>query len=138
MGRSVAASQGGSMKTRAGAAIVVAGTVLFGLAYAAPGDSVRPLTDDDYSAAMALFEPNLRGLVKNESVQPHWLDDDGSFWYRRDTDEGHAYVLFDLGSRPRSFQGYIRSGSHDADGGVDRRGGLERAHRHVQPRRDVL
>ncbi len=90
------------MRTRAGAAIVVAATVLFGLAYTAPGDSVGPVTEDDYGAAMALFEPNLRGLVKNESVQPHWLDDDGSFWYRRDTDEGHAYVLFDLGSRSRT------------------------------------
>ncbi len=68
----------------------------------APGGGSSPVTSEDYEAAFALFESNLRGLVKNDSVRPHWLGDDGSFWYRRDTPEGHAYVRFDPATGDRT------------------------------------
>lgn len=84
------------MNTRPVATALATAALPFGLACAATGDDgAQPLTANDYGAAMALFEPNLQGLVKNETVEARWVDDRGAFWYRRDLDEGQAYVLFD-------------------------------------------
>src|SRR5471032_2570566 len=47
----------------------------------------------DYAAATALLEGNLQGLVRNESVLPHWLGASGKFWYRRDGNSGPEFVL---------------------------------------------
>ena len=74
-----------------------------------PGDGglpdAGPLTDADYTAAAALLEGNVAGLVKNARVEPHWLGDTGRFWYRRDTDAGHEYVVFNAatGEKFRAF-----------------------------------
>ena len=35
------------------------------------------LTPADYAAATAVLEHNLQGLVRNESVEPHWLGNSG-------------------------------------------------------------
>jgi dipeptidyl-peptidase 4 len=51
------------------------------------------LTSADYAAAGALLEGNLQGLVRNESVQPHWIGDSGRFWYQRDGSDGPEFVL---------------------------------------------
>jgi dipeptidyl-peptidase-4 len=51
------------------------------------------LTSADYAAASALLEGNLQGLVRNESMQPHWIGDSGRFWYRRDGSDGPEFVL---------------------------------------------
>jgi dipeptidyl-peptidase-4 len=51
------------------------------------------VTRADYAAATAVLERNLQGLVRNESVQPHWIGDSGRFWYRRDGDEGPEFVV---------------------------------------------
>ena len=51
------------------------------------------LTSADYAAAGALLEGNLQGLVRNESVQPHWIGDSGRFWYQRDGNDGPEFVL---------------------------------------------
>lgn len=56
---------------------------------AAPADQ----TAADYEAAKKLLQANLHGLVRNESVQPHWLDDSGRFWYQRDGDDGPELVV---------------------------------------------
>jgi dipeptidyl-peptidase-4 len=56
------------------------------------------LTAADYAAATALLEGNLRGTVKNQSVEPHWIGDRGNFWYRRDEAQGTSYVRFDRAS----------------------------------------
>ncbi|MGE0133018.1 MAG: DUF885 family protein [Blastocatellales bacterium] len=67
----------------------------------------RPLefTTADYAAASALLGRNLRGAVKNQSVEPHWIGDSGSFWYQRDEARGTSYVRFDpkTGSRAPLF-----------------------------------
>lgn len=47
----------------------------------------------DYAAANAMLGVNLRGLVRNESVQPHWIGDTGRFWYLRDGDRGPEFVV---------------------------------------------
>jgi dipeptidyl-peptidase-4 len=51
------------------------------------------LTQADYAAATALLEGNLQGLVRNESVQPHWIGDSGRFWYQRDGNDGPEFVV---------------------------------------------
>src|SRR6202789_1497949 len=51
------------------------------------------LTSADYAAASALLEGNLQGLVRNESVQPHWIGDSGRFWYRREGNDGPEFVV---------------------------------------------
>ncbi len=68
-----------------------------------------PLTAADYTAAAALLEGNVAGLVKNARVEPHWLGDTGRFWYRRDTESGHEYVVFDAATGEKS-----RTFDHDA------------------------
>lgn len=62
-------------------------------------------TAADYAAAGALLESNLRGAVKNQSVEPHWIGSGGSFWYQRDEAQGTSYVRFDpkAGSRTPLF-----------------------------------
>jgi dipeptidyl-peptidase 4 len=59
------------------------------LAQAADGG----LTPADYAAANTVLEANLHGLVRNESVQPHWIGNSGRFWYRRDGSNGPEFVV---------------------------------------------
>jgi hypothetical protein len=56
----------------------------------------------DYTAAARVFEANLTNAVKNTSVEPHWLDERGAFWYRRDADDGHEYVVVDVSTGEKS------------------------------------
>ncbi len=51
-------------------------------------------TARDYAAAAAVIEPNTAGLVRNETVEPHWIGTTGDFWYRRDEADGTSYVRF--------------------------------------------
>jgi dipeptidyl-peptidase 4 len=46
-----------------------------------------------YTAATAVLDGLLQGKVRNETVQPHWLDDSGKFWYRRDGEAGPEIVM---------------------------------------------
>ena len=45
-------------------------------------------TAEDYAAASALLEANVKGLVKNVTVAPKWLGDSSRFWYLRDSESG--------------------------------------------------
>ncbi len=80
--------------------VAATGSTLLTLACAPAGDAPG-LTAGDYEAADALFEPNLEGFVKNGTVEATWLGDDGSFWYRRDAEDGHEYVRFEPDSGER-------------------------------------
>ncbi len=51
-------------------------------------------TAKDYTDAASVIEANTRGLVKNETVDPHWIGPTGDFWYRRDEVDGTSYVRF--------------------------------------------
>jgi dipeptidyl-peptidase 4 len=51
------------------------------------------LTRADYGAATAVLEGNLQGLVRNESVIPHWIGNSGQFWYRRDGNDGPEFIV---------------------------------------------
>ncbi len=69
-----------------------------GLGGRAAAQSVGP---EDFTAAARLLETNLRGTVRNQSIVPHWIGQDGSFWYRREEAGGLAYVWFDARTRVR-------------------------------------
>ena len=64
-----------------------------------------PLSAADYEAAAALLEGNAQKLIKNAQLDIHWLGDSGRFWYRRDTEAGHAFVIFDpaVGEKAPAF-----------------------------------
>src|SRR5687767_4663492 len=47
----------------------------------------------DYAAAVKLLGPNLQGLVRNESVMPHWSADSDRFWYRREGQGGEEFTI---------------------------------------------
>lgn len=59
----------------------------------AQASTVEKPTAADYTAAARVLGFNLQGLVRNESVVPHWLGDSGQFWYRRDGENGPEFVL---------------------------------------------
>ncbi len=50
---------------------------------------------EQYAAAEQFLPTKLLGAVKNAVVAPNWIGDSDWFWYRRDEEEGHAYVLYD-------------------------------------------
>ena len=60
------------------------------------------ITGADYEAANALLEGNVKDLVKNASVTPHWLGDSQRFWYQRDGEQGSEYVVVDTASGNKS------------------------------------
>ncbi len=64
------------------------------LATALAAQSGPAYTARDYTDAAAVIEPNTVGLVRNESVEPHWIGTTGDFWYRRDEADGTSYVRF--------------------------------------------
>lgn len=47
----------------------------------------------DYEAASNMLMPKVFGLVRNESVQPHWIGNSGKFWYKRDGQKGPEFVV---------------------------------------------
>lgn len=51
------------------------------------------VTPADYAAATAVLERNLQGLVRNETVLPHWIGDSGRFWYQRDGNDGPEFIV---------------------------------------------
>ena len=53
--------------------VVLAVGSILGSVACFPEESAPPLSAEDYLAADLLFEPNLLGFVKNETVQPTWL-----------------------------------------------------------------
>ncbi len=56
------------------------------------------LSPEVYARAERLLEGNVGKLVFNATLEPHWLPD-GSFWYRRESREGSAFVRVDPASR---------------------------------------
>src|SRR5688572_26310362 len=70
------------------------GLAVAGTLWAQSASSAEPdPSPADYAAAAKLLLPNLKDLVRNESVQPHWLSNSGRFWYRRDGEDGPQFVL---------------------------------------------
>lgn len=64
---------------------------------ASAGSSGVPATSGDVSAADYEAAAKLlggdRGLVRNGTVEPHWIGNSGRFWYRRAGDAGPEFVV---------------------------------------------
>jgi len=70
---------------------------------AAPARS--QVTRDDYARAERMLLWNAAALVRNASVQPHWIDKSDRFWYRSETADGGEFVVVDpaRGTRRPAF-----------------------------------
>lgn len=51
------------------------------------------ITDSTYHRAEAFLPWNIPDLTSNTTVTPHWIDGGSRFWYRRETPNGHEYIL---------------------------------------------
>src|SRR4051794_8167007 len=51
-----------------------------------------------YASAARLLDPRGDGLLRNADVVPTWIGDTDRFWYRRDLENGHDYVIVDAAS----------------------------------------
>src|SRR5579863_1754898 len=61
---------------------------------AAPGQTPRQLTPQDYAAAEKFMPYNVNPLAWKGLVRAQWLED-GRFWYRAVDESGNSYVLVD-------------------------------------------
>ena len=59
------------------------------------------MTPELYARAERLLLWNLKDVVRNLDVKPHWTADRSRFWYRRGTEQGKEFVLVDPGSGER-------------------------------------
>ena len=54
------------------------------------------VTEADYRRAEQFLPGNLRPLVKNSRVEPHWIDESARFWFKQQTaGDGYRFVLVD-------------------------------------------
>ena len=58
-------------------------------------------TLEDYKRAERLLPWNLRTLVRDAEVSPHWIEDTDRFWYRRATADGKEFVVVDPAKKTR-------------------------------------
>ncbi|MFN0180747.1 MAG: DPP IV N-terminal domain-containing protein [Gemmatimonadales bacterium] len=86
---------------KAGRGTLFATLVLLGATGQVGRGVAQAVTKEDFAAASRLLEGNLRGTVRNQSVEPRWLGDRGSFWYRRDEPGGASYAWFDAATRTK-------------------------------------
>src|SRR3984957_3326842 len=56
-------------------------------------DAATDPSSADYAAGARFLYPNLQDAVRNESVSPHWIGDQGTFWYQRDGNDGREFVV---------------------------------------------
>lgn len=55
----------------------------------------RVVTADQYALAEQWLPANAMAMVRNLNVSPTWIGGSNRFWYRRETTEGHEFVIVD-------------------------------------------
>jgi len=63
--------------------------------------SVPVVTAEDYARAEQWLVGNVSKKVKNVFVVPHWIGDTDTFWYLRQTTEGHEFLVVDAATGAR-------------------------------------
>ena len=58
----------------------------------------------DYNRAYGLREKFSAKKILHSGVEPHWIDDTETFWYKTTTEEGEVYVKIDPATGSRSVQ----------------------------------
>src|SRR5688572_12855504 len=48
-----------------------------------------------YAKAESMLGQNMRKLVHSARVDPRWIEDTETFWYRNTTDKGTEFILVD-------------------------------------------
>lgn len=58
-----------------------------------------------YARAEQMLPANLKNLVLNAYVIPHWIDESDEFWYERELKDGHEFVIVNAatGTRQPAF-----------------------------------
>ncbi|HEX6880208.1 MAG TPA: hypothetical protein VF135_07580, partial [Terriglobales bacterium] len=56
---------------------------------------------DDYKRAEQFLPGNLRQIVKNAEVRPHFIGETSRFWYRRTQDGKNVFVVVDPAKKNR-------------------------------------
>ena len=52
-------------------------------------------TREDYARAERFLPGNVRHLVSEADVAPHWIEKSERFWYRKDSPSGKQFLLVD-------------------------------------------
>ena len=60
--------------------------------------STKHVAAETYARAEKLLGPNLVKTVRNGFVTPHWVGERDIFWYRRELQDGHEFLLVDASS----------------------------------------
>ncbi len=89
------------------------------------------LTAADFDDALQYAERDLAALVRNASIEPHWMKDGKHFWYRRSTADGQVIVVVNAESGETTEFG-------DEDGLKDEFGALLEADVAEQPAPELL
>jgi len=87
-----------------------------------PGQSIE-ITAEDYARAEGWLPHKMEKLVKNVFVTPHWIGDTDTYWYDRETTDGHQFLVVDAatGARRPAFDHTVMAtslaqlGVEDAD-----------------------
>jgi hypothetical protein len=58
----------------------------------------------DYNRAYGLREKFSAKKILHSGVEPHWIDDTETFWYKTTPEEGEVYVKIDPATGSRSVQ----------------------------------
>lgn len=58
----------------------------------------KQFTKDDYARAYQMRGGPLLDKLKNWFVVPHWIGSSDEFWYKRDTAQGHDFIMVDAAS----------------------------------------
>jgi dipeptidyl aminopeptidase/acylaminoacyl peptidase len=76
-------------------------TALLGSIFLAPILVCAQGTRADYERAVRFLPPNVRQLVSEADVTPHWIEKSSRFWYRHEGPQGKEFVLVDAAANTR-------------------------------------
>jgi dipeptidyl aminopeptidase/acylaminoacyl peptidase len=66
-----------------------------GAAWAHDPETAVVVSAENYARAEQWLRHKVKEMVKNVFVTPHWIGDTDSFWYKRETQEGHEFMVVD-------------------------------------------
>jgi len=112
-----------SMRSKSPVFLVVFVVLWTGSAVVQAQEPALRITAEDYKRAERWLRPNVAEMVKNVFVTPHWIGDTDTFWYNRETTDGHEIVVVDAtsGKKAPVFDHVAMAGALTAFGfeGVD-------------------
>ena len=71
------------------------------LTFAPAGAQELDVTTADYNRAERFLNWHTETMVSGDEVDPEWLENGSSFWYRNRLGEGHEFIFVDPGTATR-------------------------------------